>query len=439
MTKVSKVAIASLGCAKNLVDTEGMLGIITQNGLEIVDDESIADVIIINTCCFINDAKQESIDTIIELAKWKKEGQCKRLIVTGCMAQRYRDEIIKELPEVDAVVGVGSIADIVSVINSGENNILCDKEYSHITSERIRTTPAYSAYLKIADGCDNHCTYCVIPSIRGRYISRTIEDIVKEAENLAKNGVKELIIIAQDTTNYGMDIYGEVRLCELLNKLCEIDGVKWVRLHYCYPERITDELIDTIANNEKICNYIDIPIQHCNDDILRKMGRRGNKAQLVDVITKLRTKIQDITIRTSLITGFPTETDDQFAELEEFVDEMKFDRLGIFMYSQEEETVAAEMEGQIDEDVKRNRLEMLMFAQAEVAEEISNAKIGRVLTVLVEDYDPLIKQHFGRSVADSIDIDGKVFFKSKERVPAGEFVEVTIEEAMDYDLFGTVN
>ena len=436
---MTKVSIASLGCAKNLVDTEGMLGIITQNGLEIVDDESIADVIIINTCCFINDAKQESIDTIIELAKWKIDGQCKRLIVTGCMAQRYRDEIIKELPEVDAVVGVGSISDIMSVINSGENNVLCDKEYSHITSERIRTTPAYSAYLKIADGCDNHCTYCVIPSIRGRYISRTIEDIVKEAENLAKTGVKELIIIAQDSTNYGMDIYNEVRLCELLNKLCEIDGIKWVRLHYCYPERITDELIDTIANNEKICNYIDIPIQHCNDDILKKMGRRGNKAQLIDVITKLRAKIPDITIRTSLITGFPTETDDQFGELEKFVEEMKFDRLGIFMYSQEEETVAAEMDGQIDEDVKRNRLEMLMFAQAEVAEEISNSKIGQILTVLVEDYDPLIKQHFGRSVADSIDIDGKVFFKSKERIPAGEFIEVTIEEAMDYDLFGTVN
>ncbi len=436
---MTKVAIASLGCAKNLVDTEGMLGIITQNGLEIVEDESEADVIIINTCCFINDAKQESIDTIIELAKWKTEGQCKRLIVTGCMAQRYRDEIIKELPEVDAVVGVGSIADIVSVINSGENNILCDKEYSHITSQRILTTPSYSAYLKVADGCDNHCTYCVIPSIRGRYISRAIEDIVKEAENLANNGVKELIIIAQDTTNYGMDIYGEVRLCELLNKLCEIDGIKWIRLHYCYPERITDELIDTIAKNEKICNYIDIPIQHCNDDILKKMGRRGNKAQLVDVITKLRTKIPDITIRTSLITGFPTETDDQFAELEEFVEAMKFDRLGIFTYSQEEETVAAEMNGQIDEEIKRNRLEMLMFAQAEVAEEISNAKVGRILTVLVEDYDPLIKQHYGRSVADSIDIDGKVFFKSKERIPAGEFVEVTIEEAMDYDLFGTAN
>jgi len=436
---VTKVLMASLGCAKNLVDTEGMLGIITQNGLQIVDDESEADVIIINTCCFINDAKQESIDTILELAKWKIEGKCKRLIVTGCMAQRYKDEIIKELPEVDAVVGVGSIADIVSVIDSGENNILCDKQYSHLTSERIRTTPIYTAYLKVADGCDNHCTYCVIPSIRGKYTSRTIEDIVCEAENLAKNGVKELIIIAQDTTNYGMDIYGHVRLCELLNKLCEIEGIKWVRLHYCYPERITDELINTIAKNEKICNYIDIPIQHCNDDILRKMGRRGNKAQLTQVISKLRTKIQDITIRTSVITGFPTETDEQFAELQEFVENMKFDRLGIFTYSQEEETVAAEMEGQIDEEVKRSRLEMLMFAQAEVADEISNAKIGRTLTVLVEDYDSIIKQHFGRSVADSIDIDGKVFFKSKTLIPAGEFVEVTIDEAMDYDLFGTLN
>ena len=435
---MTKVAIASLGCAKNLVDAENMLGLIQKNGFEIVNDESIADVIIVNTCCFINDAKQESIDTILDVAQWKDSGNCKRIIVTGCMAQRYRDEIIKELPEVDAVVGVGNIDDIISVIKSEENDVLCDKPYSFSISERYRTTPDYTAYLKISDGCDNHCTYCVIPSIRGRYKSRPMEDIVSEAKELVASGVKELVLIAQDTTYYGKDLYGEFKICELLTKLCEIEGLVWLRLHYCYPELITDELIEVIAKNDKICKYLDIPIQHCNDDILKKMGRRGNKKQLVEVLNKIKERIPNVTIRTTLITGFPTETDEQFEELVQFVKEMRFDRLGVFAYSCEEETPAAEMEGQIDEEVKESRREIIMLAQSEIAEELSRAKIGKTLKVLVEDYDHIVKQHFGRSEADSLDIDGKVFFKSKNRIKPGEFVNVEIEECFDYDLFGKI-
>lgn len=435
---MTKVAVASLGCAKNLVDTENMLGLIQKNGYEIIDDESMADVIIVNTCCFINDAKQESIDTILDVAQWKTDGNCKRLIVTGCLAQRYQDEILKELPEVDAVVGVGGIQDILSVIESEEPAVLCDKPFQFCTGERVRTTPGYTAYLKIADGCDNHCTYCVIPSIRGNYQSRPIEELVAEAAELAKDGVKELVVIAQDTTYYGTDLYGEPKLCDLLNKLCEIDGLEWIRVHYCYPERITDELIDTIAKQDKICKYLDIPIQHCNDTILKKMGRRGNKQQIVSVLQKLREKTPGITIRTTLITGFPTETEEQYLELKAFIEEIRFDRLGVFAYSCEEQTPAAEMDGQIDEEVKQQRQEMLMLSQSEVAESLSAQKIGTTVKVLTEGYDALVKQYYGRSEADSLDIDGKVFFKSGRKIQPGEFVDVLVEEVFDYDLFGTM-
>ena len=433
-----KVAMASLGCAKNLVDSENMLGMIKKAGLEIIDDESMADVIIVNTCCFINDAKQESIDTILDVAQWKIDGNCKRLIVTGCLAQRYKDEIIKELPEVDAVLGVGEMDKIIEIIKDDKITVNCDSEYKFCSDERVMTTPFYTGYLKIADGCDNHCTYCVIPSIRGKFQSRPIDELITEATKMAENGVRELVVIAQDTTYYGTDIYGEPKLAELLKKLCEIEGLKWIRVHYCYPERITDELIDVIANEDKICKYLDIPIQHCNNTVLKRMGRKSDKESLENLISKLREKINGLTIRTTVITGFPGETEEQFEELLDFIRKMEFERLGAFAYSCEEETPAALMDGQIDEDEKQRRLEALMLTQDEIAEKISSAKIGKEITVLTEGYDDLVKQHYGRSEADSLDIDGKVFFKSKKRIKEGEFVKVKVDNFFDYDLFGNI-
>jgi ribosomal protein S12 methylthiotransferase len=414
-----------------------MLGVIKNGGFEITDDESSAEIIIVNTCCFIDDAKRESIDTILEAARWKDEGQCRRLIVTGCLAQRYREEVLQELPEVDAVVGVGHIKEILSAFR-GEPSVLCGNAYSHPETERVRLTPGYSAYLKIADGCDTRWTYCEIPSVRGRYISRPIEVLAAEARALAADGVKELILIAQDTTNYGADLYGEARLAALLRELCAIDGLEWLRLHYCYPERITDGLLDLIAREDKICNYLDIPIQHCDGGILRKMGRRGDRAALEGLIGNIRKKIPGVTLRTTLITGFPTETEEQYLEMLDFIKKTRFERLGVFAYSQEEGTPAAAMDGQVDEETKERRRELLMFAQAEVTRELSEQKTGETVRVLTEGYDEVIKRHYGRSAADSADIDGKVFYSAERRVPAGEFVEVTIENAMDYDLFGRV-
>lgn len=436
---MEKIAFVSLGCPKNLVDTEHMLGALMSEGYEFTEDESIADIIIVNTCCFINDAKQESIDTIIDVGQWKTEGNCKRLIVTGCLAQRYKDEIIKELPEVDAVVSVGDAEGILNAVKSDETVIDCDKPYCiHSKYTRVVSTPSYVAYLKVSDGCDNHCTYCVIPSIRGKLQSKSIEECVNEARELAENGVFELVLLAQDLTNYGKDLYGKPMLVELLKELGKIEKLKWIRLLYCYPESITDELIDEIANNEKICKYIDIPIQHCNNEILKKMGRKGNKENIVSVVKKLRDKVSGITIRTTLITGFPGETDEQYMEMENFIREMKFDRLGVFAYSQEEETPAANMPDQIDEEVKQRRQEMLMFAQSEVVEEKSMEKVGDVIQVLVEGYDAVTKQHFGRSQADTMDIDSKIFFESKKRLNEGIFVNVKIEGFFDYDLIGTL-
>lgn len=435
---MKKIAVVSLGCPKNLVDTEHMLGALTGAGYEIIEDESLADVILVNTCCFIQDAKQESIDTILDVAQWKQDGRCKRLVVAGCLAQRYRDEIIKELPEVDAVLGVGAVDEIVAAVEGEGTQVLCDKPYSFPASARVAATPDYTAYLKVADGCDNRCTYCVIPSVRGSFQSRPIEDLTAEARRLAARGVKELVLVAQDLTNYGADLYGEVRLCRLLDELCAIEGIKWIRLLYCYPERITDELIDTIAAQEKICKYIDIPIQHCSNDILRKMGRRGTKEQIVQVVKKLRQRVPGITIRTTLITGFPTETEEQYLELEQFIRDMRFDRLGVFAYSQEEQTPAAEMRGQLDEETKRQRREMLEFVQSEVADALTAQKQGRTVTVLTEGYDSLVKKHYGRSEADALDIDGKVFFHSPNRIKPGTFVQVLVEAHDDYDLFGTI-
>ena len=437
---MKKVAMVSLGCSKNLVDAEEMLGLIENKGFTTVEDEEDADVIIVNTCAFIDAAKQESIDCILEMAEYKKKDKHKALIVTGCMAQRFKEEILSELPEVDAVVGTNEfdkIAEIIEGLGKSEEKIFCsDVPCASVPLPRSVTTPPYTAFLKIAEGCDNRCTYCVIPYIRGAYRSRSEEDIVAEATLLAEKGVKELIVIAQDTTRYGLDLYGEQRLSSLLKKLCKIEGIKWVRLHYCYPELVTDEIIETIKTEEKICNYMDIPIQHANDEVLKRMGRRTNKAEITALIEKLRKEIPDIVIRTSLIAGFPGETDEQAEELLEFVSEMNFDRLGVFTYSKEEGTPAARLSGQVDEEEKLRRQEAIMIEQAAVSEELNRAKIGKTFEVLTEGYDAIIKMYFGRSYADSAEVDGKVFFKSKDKLNEGDFVDVLIEDAMEYDLYG---
>ncbi len=439
---MSKVSLVSLGCSKNLVDAEEMLGILEENGFEIADSEENADIMIVNTCAFIDAAKQESIDCILEHIEYKKRDADRILVVTGCMGQRYKEEILKEIPEVDIVVGTNEydkIAEILKNHISGSSEIHCSEQYMSCKSlNRVVTTPGYMAYLKIAEGCDNNCTYCVIPSIRGKYRSRTIEDIVAEAKQLVDNGAKELVVIAQDTTRYGMDIYGEYKLPCLLDELCKIENVNWIRLHYCYPELVTDELIDTIASNAKICNYLDIPIQHCNDRILKLMGRRTNKQQIVDTIKKLRERIPDVIIRTSLIAGFPTETEEEFEELRQFVTDTEFDRLGVFAYSQEAGTAAARLQGQIDEDEKKNRQETVMIDQAAVSEELNSKKVGKIFEVLVEGYDSIIKQYFGRTYGDSEEIDGKVFFTSKKKLNPGEFVDVEITDYMEYDLYGKI-
>lgn len=425
-----------------------MRGLLKEAGYELWENEEDADVIIVNTCAFIEAAQTESIECILELAAYKKHGKAKALIVTGCLAQRYKEQVIREIPEVDAVVGVNEYDKIVDVIKSldegGEHpenikRISCsDLPMECGELPRERTTPEYTAFLKIAEGCDNRCTYCVIPYIRGRYRSRKMEDIVAEAEKTAAEGVKELIVIAQDTTRYGKDIYGEYKLPELLQKLCRIDGIEWIRVHYCYPELVTDELIEVIAKEDKICNYLDIPIQHCSDRVLKRMGRRTNKAQIIGLIKKLRERIPDIVIRTTLLVGFPGETDEDFEELREFVEETKFDRLGVFAYSREEDTPAYDMPDQVDEEVKEERRDLIMLIQSGISEELNEAKRGSVQRVLVEDKDEIIKSYYGRTYADSTEVDGKVFFKSDKRVKPGDFVNVRIDSNLEYDLFGVM-
>ncbi|MBQ7960779.1 MAG: 30S ribosomal protein S12 methylthiotransferase RimO [Clostridia bacterium] len=439
---MKKVSLTSLGCSKNLVDAEEMMGLLEDNGFELVADEEDADIMIVNTCAFIDDAKQESIDCIMDHIEYKKQDSSRILVVTGCMSQRYKEEILTEIPEVDIVVGTndyGRLAEIIKSYTKERSEIYCSDVLSgEKPMRRVVTTPSYMAYLKIAEGCDNHCTYCIIPSIRGKYRSRTIEDIVAEAKTLAEKGVRELVVIAQDTTRYGMDIYGEYSLPRLLNELCEIDGIHWIRLHYCYPELVTDELIDTVAKQEKVCNYFDIPIQHCNDRILKLMGRKTNKAEITALIKKLRERIPDAVIRTTLIAGFPGETEEEFDELREFVTDAEFDRLGVFAYSQEEGTAAARLDGQLDEEEKKNRQEIIMIDQAAVSEELNSKKVGKCFEVLVEGYDNLIKMYFGRTYGDSEEIDGKVFFTSKRKLAPGEFAEVKINDYMEYDLYGQV-
>lgn len=437
---MSKVSMVSLGCPKNQVDAEQMLYTLSLAGFEITSAEADADAIIINTCGFIESAKAEAIENILEAAKYKTEGKCQALIVTGCLAERYRDDVTEEIPEVDVCVGIGEnsyIAEIVKDALSGKfQNRYGEKYDLDLNTPRILGGPFYTAYLKIADGCDNCCTYCAIPKIRGRMRSRKIEDIVSEARRLAKNGVKELIVVAQDTTAYGTDIYGKPALCKLLRELVKIDGLEWIRTLYTYPERITDEFLTLLRDEEKLVKYIDIPIQHCNDNILSRMNRKSDKAGLYSLIEKIRKTVPGITIRTTLIVGFPGESDKEFSELHEFVKDIEFDRLGCFAYSAEEETIAAEFDDQIDEQTKENRLELIMQSQNLIAEKKNRAKIGKTERVLIEGYDDYIKCYFGRSAADAPEIDGKVFFLTSSPLKIGDFAFVKINDVMEYDLLG---
>ncbi len=435
-----KVSMVSLGCPKNQVDAEMMLYSLKQAGFELSSEEAQADAIIINTCGFIEDAKAEAIENILEAARYKTEGSCKALIVTGCLAERYKNDVTEEIPEVDVCVGIGSngnIAEIVkNAIEGSFENSYGPKEALDLNGKRILGGMPFTAYLKVADGCDNCCTYCAIPKIRGKLRSRTIEECIKEAEELAQNGVRELIVVAQDTTAYGMDIYGEPKLAELLTELCKVEGLHWIRTLYTYPDKITDELLDTIAREPKLVKYLDIPLQHINGEILKKMNRNGNKESLEALITKIRNKIPDVTLRTTLITGFPGETKEQFCELCEFVKATRFDRLGCFTYSAEEDTVAATMDNQIDEQTKVSRMENIMDMQTTIAGEKNEEKIGSVIETLIEGWDDYIKCYFGRTTSDAPEVDGKIFFMSTRPLVIGDFVNVRINDSIEYDLLG---
>jgi len=437
-----KVGFISLGCAKNQVDTEVMLRRLIGEGVEITADETEADVVIINTCAFIESAKQESIDNILDVAWLKKHRKLRGIVVAGCLAERYHAEIQKELPEVDAIVGVGSLADIGDAVRAAYERkkyiSVKDKERSGLGGDRLLTTPDYTAYLKIAEGCDNRCTYCAIPLIRGRFRSRPIEDLVKEAKELESLGVKELNIIAQDTSRYGLDIYGEYSLARLVREISAATNIPWIRLMYCYPDKITDDLIAVIRDDPKVVKYIDLPIQHINDGMLSVMNRHGDSAMIKDAIARLRAAVPGITVRTTAIVGFPGETDEQFNELCEFIRDVKFERFGAFTYSQEEDTPAASFDGQIDEQVKQDRYDIIMGVQMRVSDELNRAKIGSVQVVLVEDYDVVSEAYYGRSPSDAPDIDTKVYFTADRRISPGTFVKVRIKEVVDYDLFGKV-
>ena len=437
------ILFVSLGCDKNLVDTEVMLGMLAEKGHQMVDSETDADVIVVNTCCFIHDAKEESIQTILEMAEYKKSGSCKALIVTGCLAQRYRQEILDEIEEVDAVLGTTSYDKIVDAIEDalkGQRSLeLTDLDaLPLVESKRLVTTGGHFAYLKIAEGCDKHCTYCIIPKIRGNFRSVPMERILKEAEELVAQGVKELILVAQETTLYGKDLYGEKTLPKLLKELCKISGLYWIRILYCYPEEITDELIQVIKEEDKICKYLDLPIQHASDDVLKRMGRRTSKAQLVDVIRKLRTEIPNIAIRTTLITGFPGESQEQHEELMEFIDEMEFDRLGVFTYSPEEDTAAARMDDQIEESVKEDRQADLMELQQEIAFELAEDMIGKEVLVMIEGKVADENVYVGRTYKDAPNVDGLIFVEADVELMSGDFVRVRVTGALEYDLIGEI-
>lgn len=438
-----KVGMISLGCPKNQVDAEHMLALIDAAGYEIVDYVDGCDVVIVNTCGFIDDAKKEAIENILDMVELKKEGIISKIVVTGCLAQRYKDEIVTEIPEVDAVVGIGANGDIVKTIEEVMSGVDTIEKYPPrcdlpLEGQRILTTPQYWAYLKIGEGCSNRCTYCTIPSIRGNMRSRSMENVIEEAIQLAESGVKELILIAQDTTSYGLDLYGELKLPELLNELCKIDSIEWIRLLYCYPDRITDELIETMKKQDKIVNYIDLPLQHADDKILKAMNRRGDQAMIRNVIEKLRTEIPDVVIRTTFIVGFPGEGEDEFENLAVFVNEIEFDRLGVFTFSAQEGTPAYDMEDQVEEDVKTRRGEIIMQDQYSIMEEKNSEKIGKTYKVIVEDYDGYSDSYTGRTYMDAPEIDGIVRFTSDRDLDIGDFVEVEIFDVEDYDLIGEV-
>ena len=437
------VLFVSLGCDKNLVDTEVMLGLLAAKGHQMIDDETQADVIVINTCCFINDAKEESIQTILEMAELKKEGRLKALIVTGCLAQRYKNEIIEEIPEVDAVLGTTSYDKITEAIDEAlKGHVTIEMQdidaLPEVDTKRLVTTGGYFAYLKIAEGCDKHCTYCIIPKIRGNFRSVPMERLIREAQELADQGVKELILVAQETTLYGKDLYGEKALPKLLKELCKISGIQWIRILYCYPEEITDELIQVMKEEKKICHYLDLPIQHASNEILKRMGRRTSKEQLIEIIGKLRKEIPDIALRTTLITGFPGETKEQHEELMDFVDEMEFDRLGVFTYSPEEDTPAATMDGQIEESVKEDRQAELMELQQDIAFDLAEDMIGREVLVMIEGKVADENAYVGRTYKDAPNVDGLIFVNTDEELMSGDFSKVKVTGALEYDLIGEI-
>ncbi len=451
-----KIFFVSLGCDKNLVDSEEMLSLLTSEGYEVTDRESEAEVIVVNTCCFINDAKDESVSAILEMAEMKHEGVCRALIVTGCMAQRYREEILKEVPEVDAVVGTMAYEQIVRAIDDalGEKRKIYEEPLTYLpkpAGHRVVTTGGHYAYLKIAEGCDKHCTYCIIPKLRGPYRSVPMEQLLNQAEDLAEQGVKELILVAQETTLYGTDLYGRKSLHLLLRELCKIEGLRWIRILYCYPEEIYDDLITVMAREPKICHYLDLPIQHASDEILRKMGRRTTKADLTAIIEKLRDKIPDIALRTTLIAGFPQETEKQHEEAMEFISEMKFDRLGVFTYSREEGTAAAQMKGQHQEKVKNRWRDELMELQQEIAFARARERIGDTVTAMIEgelpdteaapetDGSGAGRVYVARTYADAPDVDGLLFLQSDRLLFSGDFVNATITGADEYDLIGEIS
>lgn len=441
MSKNVKVGFISLGCPKNQLDTEVMLHELYSAGYEIVSEDIDADVIVVNTCGFIESAKQEAIDNILDVAWLKKNRSLKAIVVTGCLAERYRDEIFESLPEVDAVLGVGSIHNIVAAVEAvtkGEKySSYEDKDTVKLGGERIITTPDYYAYLKVGEGCDNRCSYCAIPSIRGKFRSRPMEELIAEAKTLEEIGVKELVVIAQDTTRYGLDLYGDYKLAELLTRITEETNIPWIRVLYCYPDKITDELIDVFANNPRVVKYIDLPIQHISDNMLRAMNRHGDGKMIRDVVNKLRERVSGMTIRTTVIVGFPGETEEDFNELCEFVKEARFDNLGAFTYSREEGTAAYDMDDQIDEQVKQDRYDIIMRTQGDIVTELNDGVMGKVMGVLCEDFDPVSEAFYGRSEANAPEIDGKVYFRApKGSVQPGEFVKVKITEAIDYDLVG---
>ena len=425
----------------NLVDSEVMLGLLDKKGYQIVDSEEDADIIVVNTCCFIHDAKEESIQTILEMAEYKKEGKLKALIVTGCLAQRYQQEIIDEIPEVDAVLGTTSYDHIVEAVEealAGNGHVVLEDvdALPDVKEKRLVTTGGHYAYMKIAEGCDKHCTYCIIPKLRGNYRSVPMEKLLAEAKDLADQGVKELILVAQETTVYGKDLYGEKSLHKLLRELCKISGIQWIRILYCYPEEIYDELIQTIKEENKVCHYLDLPIQHASDAVLKRIGRRTSKAQLVEIIEKLRKEIPDISLRTTLITGFPGETQEQHEELKDFVDEMEFDRLGVFTYSPEEDTPAATMTEQIPEEVKEDRQAELMELQQEIAFDLAEDMVGREVLVMIEGKVADENAYVGRTYKDAPNVDGLIFINTDEELMSGDFARVRVTGALEYDLIG---